>query len=239
MRNAAATPLLAITQRGYFLDAACNVFEGRADAADLRCSDSLSMRSVHAVLFDAKRRAVHMGKTLDQPRSLASEIGVSVTRFLGGSARLDAVIYVPFEIPHHRALECCGALTTDGTLLLHPCSRVVCVLRVRDGSVHSELPYAHAAQVFVAADDSVFIAHEATVTMLGPDFQERCELPPECADPVRVTGVCAGDDVVVRTPCDSVQVLFGKTRPNGYIALARSVFVVVNNDSMAVIPLSQ
>jgi hypothetical protein len=188
-------PLLAITQRGYFLDAACNVFENRAEAADLRCSGSVHGRSVQSVLFDAQRRAVLMGGRPGQPRSLASVIGAGVTRFLGGSLDFGVAVEVPFSFAVARSLECSGAVTTDGTLLLHPCRSVVFVVRVCDGSVHSELPYADAAQVFVATDDDVFIAHGETVTILGADFKKRLELAPACAG-VNVTGVCAGDDVV-------------------------------------------
>jgi hypothetical protein len=210
--------LLSLTMRGYFMDAACKIFEDLAEAPTpeqhrARWSGAYAetLRAaacVQAVLFDALRRAVVLGGRAGLPRSFKSVLGSCVVRFLGCEANEKLWPWKKVWLPRGTASEWrrCGAVTRDGTYVLHPCHHAVLVVQVVDGGVYRMLPYANAAQVCVADDGDIFIAHEKRVVDLRADFSERREFAePAFFTDASVTGTCASADMVAAWyPCHGI-----------------------------------
>jgi DNA-binding beta-propeller fold protein YncE len=194
-----------------FLRAVCAVAEGAdvplslaASHASARCSPEVC---VAAVLGDALRRVSVLGGREGMPRSLGSVYGGSVTRFLGGGLRGDEsdVVAMPGLKPGSGGV----AVSRDGaTLLVADAaggSHAIHVYNIADGlrrrvvggAGDGPLQFSNPLQVWVAADDFVFVADagNSRIQVLTPDLDFHGFVGAgELGNP---TGVCANSDVVV------------------------------------------
>ncbi len=193
-----------------WLQSACAVAEG----ADVRRSvGELDVSShcpadvcVAAVLGDALRRVSVLGGREGMPRSLGSVYGGAVTRFLGGDMVFDISRVIE---PDFKGRGSGVAVSRDGSTLLvlgkNDRSHAIHAFSVADGSrlrvVGSEgsgpLQFSSPVQVWVDADDFVFVAdclnHRVQVLTPALDFHGFVgvgSLQYPC-------GVCANADVVV------------------------------------------
>jgi DNA-binding beta-propeller fold protein YncE len=168
---------------------------------------------VGAVLGDAEGRVAVLGGREVMPRSLGSVYGGSVTRFLGGGCRyiVSCVINTPGVTSSSNGV----AVSRDGSTLLvsdySGGSDAIHAFRVGDGSLlrvigsrgDGPLQFVDPRQVWVASDDSVFVADTGNkrVQVLTPrlDFHAFVGVG-ELSGPA---GVCADDAVIMVSERDA------------------------------------
>jgi DNA-binding beta-propeller fold protein YncE len=209
-------PLSARSARLLFLRACCAVAEGAAVPPLHNVSDASSRCSaeacVAAVLGDPQRRVSVLGGREGMPRSLGSVFGGSVTRFLGSG--LHGVTSRVIRTPGVKASVNGVAVSRDGATLLlsdwHGGSDAIhefsvadgCPLRVVGKKGNGPLRFNGPCQVWLAADDFVFVAdvrnHRIQVLTPRLDFHGFVGVR-QLQHPV---GVCADADVVVVSECE-------------------------------------
>jgi DNA-binding beta-propeller fold protein YncE len=216
-------PLASATVRLLWLQACCAVAEDadvplahtvKLDASPHCPPDAHDSQSrcppdvcVAAVLGDALHRVSELGGREGMPRSLGSVYGGSVTCFLGGSCR--GVVSRVIATHYVNSASVSVAVSVDGSTLLVPNydggSHSVHEFSVADGSQRrvvggkgdGPLQFRGPSQVWIAADDFVFVADcgNNRVQVLTPrlDFHGFVGVG-QLSNPV---GVCANADVVV------------------------------------------
>jgi sugar lactone lactonase YvrE len=162
---------------------------------------------VVAVLGDALHRVAVLGGREGMPRSLGSVYGGSITRFLGGSLR--GVESRVIDMPGVMSFSNGVAVSNDGsTLLVSDCdggSHAIHEFSIADGSLRrvigrmgsGPLTFFQPRQVYIAADDFVFVAEVGNncVQVLTPSLDFHGFVGK--GDIIYPAGVCANADVVV------------------------------------------
>jgi sugar lactone lactonase YvrE len=206
-----ALGLSSCAARLTWLRACCAVAEGAEVPPDVPAASPAHPPCVRALLVDPLHRLCSLGGRAGFARSLGSVYGGCVTRFLGGSFR--GVASRDIDTPQVSSRANGIAVTRDGSRLLvldyDGGSHTLSEFRLCDGarlrvlggprSGRAPLQFKNPCQVWVAPDDTVFVAdsNNHRVQVLSSDLAFKGFLGLRQLE--RPVGVCANNDVVVVT----------------------------------------